>query len=169
MPSTSAGILMFRRGGGAIEVLLVHFGGPFWRNRDDGAWAIPKGLIEPGETPEAAARREFEEELGTRPDGELVPLGRIRQKGGKWVEAFALEGELDAERIVSNSFTAEWPPRSGRFATFAEVDRACWYTLGEARAKMLPSQLPLLDMLEGALARQKGGRREADRPSREKS
>ena len=167
MAQESAGILMFRRtAGGEIEMLLVHFGGPFWRNKDAGAWAIPKGLIEPGETPEAAARREFEEELGTRPEGELLPLGRIRQKGGKWVEAFALEGDLDADGIVSNHFTVEWPPRSGRFASYPEVDRACWYGFEGARAKMLPSQLPLLDLLLEAL-KEKGGRREADRPSRE--
>jgi predicted NUDIX family NTP pyrophosphohydrolase len=96
----SAGILMHRRRGGAVEVLLVHFGGPFWAKRDASAWAIPKGLIEPGETAEAAARREFEEELGVKPEAAFVPLGRIRQKGGKWVEAFALEGDLDEERPI---------------------------------------------------------------------
>ena len=152
MAQESAGILLFRRRRGGTEALLVHFGGPFWASRDEGAWAIPKGLIEPGETPEAAARREFEEELGTRVDRELIPLGRIRQKGGKWVNAFALEGDLDAERIVGNRFTAEWPPRSGRFESFPEVDRACWYGLAEARAKILPSQRPLLDLLEEMLA-----------------
>lgn len=155
MAQESAGILMHRRraGDGTIEVLLVHFGGPFWQNRDQGAWAIPKGLIGPGEAPEAAARREFEEELGTRPEGALIPLGRIRQKGGKWVEAFALEGDLDAAAIVSNHFTVEWPPKSGRFATYPEVDAACWYDLETARTKMLPSQLPLLDLLLEALER----------------
>jgi predicted NUDIX family NTP pyrophosphohydrolase len=155
MAQESAGIVMYRRrrDDGALEVLLVHFGGPFWRNKDEGAWAIPKGLIEPGETPEAAARREFEEEVGTRPEGDLLPLGRIRQKGGKWVEAFALEGDLDAGAIVSNEFTMEWPPRSGRFATYPEVDSAGWYDLEAARAKMLPSQLPLLDLLVDALER----------------
>jgi predicted NUDIX family NTP pyrophosphohydrolase len=157
---------MHRRRGGAIEVLLVHFGGPYWRNRDEGAWAIPKGLIEPGESAEAAARREFVEELGSPAEGPLVSLGRIRQKGGKWVEAYALEGDLDADAIFSNSFTAEWPPGSGRFASWPEVDRAAWYGLEEARAKMLPSQLPLLDLLEQALA-EKGGRRGAGRLSRE--
>ena len=147
MAQESAGILLYRRRGGALEVLLVHFGGPFWCNKDEGAWAIPKGLVEPGETPEAAARREFEEELGTRPGGALLPLGRIRQKGGKWVEAFALEGDIDADAIVSNEFTVEWPPRSGRFASYPEVDRACWFGLDEARAKILASQLPLLYLL----------------------
>lgn len=142
---------MHRRREGGIEVLLVHFGGPFWARRDEGAWAIPKGLIEPGETAEAAARREFREELGFDAAGTLRALGRIRQKGGKWVEAFALEGDLDPHAIVSNSFTLEWPPGSGRFASYPEVDRAAWYSLPEARAKMLPSQLLLLERLEEAL------------------
>ena len=144
----SAGILMWRRRAGEREVLLAHFGGPQWRGKDAGAWAIPKGLVEEGEDLEACARREFEEELGVRPEGELEPLGRIRQKGGKWVEAFALEGDLDADRIVSNSFTVEWPPRSGRFQTFPEVDRAAWFSLADAREKILPSQLPILERLE---------------------
>lgn len=157
---------MHRRRDGGTEVLLVHFGGPYWAGRDEGAWAIPKGLIEPGESAEAAARREFEEELGTAAEGALVPLARIRQKGGKWVEAFALEGELDPDSIVSNRFTVEWPPRSGKFVSYPEVDRAAWYSLDEARAKMLPSQLPLLDLIEEML-KEKSGRREADRPSRE--
>ena len=144
----SAGILMYRRRQGKLEVLLAHFGGPMWRNRDEGAWAMPKGLVEPGETPEAAARREFREELGVAPEGELRPLGRIRQKGGKWVEAFALEGDLDTGAIVSNRFTVEWPPRGGQLRSFPEVDRAAWFTLDEARSKILPSQLPILERLE---------------------
>ena len=144
----SAGILMWRRRDGGIEVLLAHFGGPQWRNRDDGAWAIPKGLVEPGEALDACARREFEEELGVPAEGPLVPLGRIRQKGGKYVEAFALEGDLDADRIVSNTFTIEWPPRSGRQRTFPEVDQAGWFGIEEARRKILPSQLPILDAFE---------------------
>ena len=148
----SAGILLWRHGaGGAVEVLLGHFGGPLWARRDEGAWAIPKGVVEPGETAGQAARREFEEELGSPAEGELVPLGRIRQRGGKTVEAFALEGELDAAAISSNLFTLEWPPRSGRFQAFPEIDRAAWFTLGEAREKILPSQAPLLDLLEEAL------------------
>lgn len=146
MPQLSAGILMWRRRGGEREVLLAHFGGPMWAKRDAGAWAIPKGLVEEGEDLEACARREFEEELGVAPQGELVPLGRIRQKGGKLVEAFALEGDLDAERIVSNRYTVEWPPRSGRFRTYPEIDRAAWFSLAEARDKILPSQLPILDL-----------------------
>ena len=109
---------------------------------------MPKGELMPGEDPLACALREFEEELGTKLTGTPVPLARIRQKGGKWVEAFALEGDLDADAIVSNSFEMEWPPRSGTLASFPEVDRAGWFTSAEARAKMLPSQLPLLDALE---------------------
>ncbi len=148
MAQLSAGILMWRGSGRGIEVLLAHFGGPIWAKRDAGAWAIPKGLAEPGEDLETCARREFEEELGVRPKGTLTPLGRIRQKGGKQVEAFALEGELDAKAIVSNRFTVEWPPRSGRFQSYPEVDRAAWFSLAEARKKILPSQLPILDLFE---------------------
>ncbi len=148
----SAGILLWRHGaGGAQEVLLGHFGGPLWARKDEGAWAIPKGVVEAGETPEQAARREFAEELGFPAEGPLVPLGRIRQKGGKHVEAFAMEGEFDPEVISSNPFTLEWPPRSGRFQSFPEIDRAAWFTLAEAREKILPSQAPLLDLLKAAL------------------
>lgn len=151
MAALSAGILMYRRRDGALEVLLVHFGGPYWRKKDAGAWSMPKGLVEEGEDPATAARREFEEELGVRPDGALTPLGRIRQSGGKWVEAFALEGDLDADAIVSNGFTLEWPPRSGRMQTFPEVDRARWYGMASAAEMILPSQRPLLDALEAAI------------------
>ena len=148
MPQLSAGILMWRRRGGEREVLLAHFGGPMWAKKDAGAWAIPKGLVEEGEDIEACARREFAEELGVEPEGELVPLGRIRQKGGKWVEAFALEGDLDADAIVSDHYRLEWPPGSGRFGSWPEVDRAAWFTLAEARTRILPSQLPILDRFE---------------------
>ncbi|HEX8527824.1 NUDIX domain-containing protein [Allosphingosinicella sp.] len=147
MPQESAGILMFRRHSGTIEVLLVHFGGPYWLNKDAGAWAIPKGLIEPGEAPEAAALREFQEELGTRPRGKPRPLARIRQKGGKWVEAFVLEGDFDVATVRSNHFTLEWPPGSGRMCSYPEVDEARWFTLIEAFEMILPSQRPLLDAL----------------------
>ena len=145
----SAGILLWRRNAdGTVEVLLGHFGGPLWAKKDAGAWAIPKGLVEAGESAEQAARREFQEELGFLVDGGLVPLGRIRQKGGKIVEAFAMEGDLDAAAIRSNAFTLEWPPRSGRMQSFPEIDRAAWFSLAEARAKILPSQTPLLDLFE---------------------
>lgn len=144
----SAGILLWRHGSESVEVLLGHFGGPLWARKDAGAWAIPKGLVEAGETPEQAARREFQEELGFPADGALIPLGCIRQKGGKFVEAFALEGDLDAAAIRSNMFTLEWPPRSGRMQSFPEIDRAGWFTLAEAREKILRSQARLLDLLE---------------------
>jgi predicted NUDIX family NTP pyrophosphohydrolase len=153
----SAGILMWRRGAaGAIEVLLGHFGGPIWAKRDAGAWAIPKGLAEPGEDLETCARREFEEEIGVKPEGALVPLGRIRQKGGKQVEAFALEGDLDAAAIVSNTFTLEWPPKSGRFQTCPEIDRAAWFALDEAREMILPSQRAILELLEIVVGPERG-------------
>jgi predicted NUDIX family NTP pyrophosphohydrolase len=154
MGKLSAGILLYRRGrdGSGVEVLLVHPGGPFWRYKDQGAWMIPKGGVEDGEDAAACALREFEEELGTRPTGELLPLCRIRQSGGKWVEAFALDGDLDPEHIVSTEFLVEWPPRSGEYRSFPEVDRAAWFSLAEARAQILPSQRPILDALEAALA-----------------
>jgi predicted NUDIX family NTP pyrophosphohydrolase len=157
MPVISAGLILYRRRGRSIEVLLVHPGGPFWAGRDSGAWMIPKGLIAKGEEPRAAALREFAEELGSLPEGVPEPVARIRQKGGKWVEAFALEGDLDADAIQSNSFEMEWPPGSGRQRSFPEVDRAAWFALAEARARILPSQAPLIDAIEdlatGALAR----------------
>ena len=152
MAKVSAGILLYRQVAEGIEVLLILPGGPFWRGKDHGAWMIPKGGVEEGEDIAACAVREFEEELGSRPDGEPWPLCRIRQAGGKWVEAFALEGELDPERIVSSPFTIEWPPRSGELQSFPEVDRAGWFSLAAARARILPSQMPILDALETALA-----------------
>ena len=149
----SAGILLYRVRAGAAEVLLVHPGGPFWRNKDAGAWMIPKGLIEPGETAAEAARREFAEELGRPAPADLEPLCIIRQKGGKWVEAFAAEGDLDADAIVSIGFQCEWPPRSGQLQTFPEVDGAKWFDLDEGRRMILPSQHPILDALSERLAR----------------
>lgn len=156
MPQTSAGILMYRhvdgtRRDGALEVLLAHPGGPFWRNRDLGAWTIPKGLLVPGESAETAARREFEEELGAPATGKLLALGRVRQRSGKWVEGFALEGQFDPATVHSNSFEMEWPPRSGRLQAFPEIDRAAWFALDEARRRILPAQAPLLDRLEALL------------------
>lgn len=158
MPLPSAGILLYRRRREALEVLLVHPGGPYWRNKDAGAWMIPKGEVAPGEEPLACALREFEEELGERPAGTPCPLCRIRQKGGKWVEAFLLEGDLDPERMVSMNFEMIWPPNSGRVQAFPEVDRAAWFTLNEAREKILPSQRPLLDRLADAVSDQSGSR-----------
>lgn len=153
MPSVSAGILLYRRKAGALEVLLIHPGGPFWRGKDLGAWMIPKGGVEEGEDSAAAAAREFEEELGTRPEGLLRPLPRIRQAGGKYVEAFALEGDLDADRIVSNCFTIEYPPRSGQLQSFPEVDAARWFTLAEALTNILPSQRPILESFADQVGR----------------
>lgn len=133
------------------QVLLVHPGGPYWRRRDAGAWQIPKGAIEPGEKPVAAARREAGEELGVTLDGELQLLGEVRQAGGKIVEAFAIEAEVDADAIESNLFEMEWPPRSGQMQSFPEVDAARWFGLDEARAMMLESQKPFLEMLNDRL------------------
>jgi predicted NUDIX family NTP pyrophosphohydrolase len=151
VPPRSAGIILYRRRGAGIEVLLVHPGGPFWRHRDAGAWMIPKGMVEPGEEPEHAALREFEEELGTRLEGTPIFLRRVRQAGGKWVEAYAMEGDLDCAAITSNNVEVEYPPRSGRFQSYPEVDRAQWFTLAEARPAMLPSQQPILDALAALL------------------
>ena len=132
-------------------MLLVRPGGPFWRNRSEGAWMIPKGAVEPGETPEQAAVREFEEEVGVRLMDVPAHLCRVRQAGGKVVEAFALEGDLDASAITSIHFEMEWPPRSGKVQSFPEVEEARWMDLDEARRLMLPSQLPMLDALEASL------------------
>jgi predicted NUDIX family NTP pyrophosphohydrolase len=149
-PPPSAGILLFRQRD-ELEVLLIKPGGPFWRNRNAGAWMIPKGMIEPGEAPAEAALREFEEETGTRLTAAPFPLATVRQAGGKTVEAFAVEGDLDPAQITSVEFELEWPPKSGRRKTFPEVEQARWMNLAEAREYMLPSQLPLLDALEAKL------------------
>jgi predicted NUDIX family NTP pyrophosphohydrolase len=145
MPKRSAGLVLYRAVNGILEVLLVHPGGPFWRRKDLGAWQISKGLVEPGEEDEAAARREVAEELGIVITGPLTPLGEIRQPGGKIVIAFAVEQDLDPASVVSNTIEIDWPPRSGRKLTVPEIDAARWFDLGEARRHMLPSQLPLLD------------------------
>jgi predicted NUDIX family NTP pyrophosphohydrolase len=148
MPINSAGILMYRRSGDGIEVLLVHPGGPFWRNRDLGAWSLPKGEHDDREDAEAAARREFNEELGVEASGPLQPLGEVRQRAGKIVRGFALEGDLDADSVRSNDVAIEWPPRSGRTTSFPEIDRAAWFAISLARDKILASQRPFLDRLE---------------------
>lgn len=150
----SAGILLFRRSGGEVEVLLTHPGGPFWRSKDAGAWMIPKGAIEEGETAVEAAIREYQEELGSPLAAIPFRLCTIRQKAGKIVETFAAEGEFDPANLSSLEFEMEWPPRSGERASFPEIDRAEWMKLPEARARILPSQLPILDTLEEQL---KGG------------
>jgi len=143
----SAGILPYRKRSGALQVLLVHPGGPFWRKRDEGAWSIVKGEFIDGEDPEAAARREFSEETGWLAEGELMPIGEIRQAGGKRVLAFALDADFDPRTLNSNTFEIEWPPRSGQRQAFPEVDRAEWFSPDQAREKMIAGQLPLLERL----------------------
>jgi predicted NUDIX family NTP pyrophosphohydrolase len=150
-PPLSAGVLLFRERDGETQVLLIKPGGPFWRNKDVGAWMIPKGRVEAGERPVEAALREFEEETGTRLSSVPFELAKVRQAGGKMVEAFAVEGDLDADAITSNEFELEWPPRSGRMERFPECEQARWMSLADARELMLPSQLPLLDALEAKL------------------
>jgi len=152
MSARSAGIVLYRRAGDGLEVLLVHPGGPVWTRRDAGVWSIPKGEYGDDEEPLAAARREFAEELGApAPEGEALALGEIRQKSGKRVLAWALAGEMDAGAIQSNTFTMQWPPRSGRMQEFPEVDRAQWFDLAEAREKLNPAQVPLLERLARSL------------------
>lgn len=151
MAKRSAGVMLYHRDADGVRVLLVHPGGPFWRNKDIGAWQIPKGQIEPGEDSEAAARREVREELGVALEGPLLPLGMVRQAGGKEVVAFAIEQALDPAALVSTMFELEWPPNSGKMRTFPEVDQVRWMRPAEARAVMLPSQQPLLSALEALL------------------
>jgi predicted NUDIX family NTP pyrophosphohydrolase len=150
-PPRSAGILLFRQRDGRTEVLLTKPGGPFWRNKDAGAWMIPKGMIEPGEAPAEAALREFAEETGTVLTAMPFRLATVSQGDGKVVEGFAVEGDLDPKSISSNEFKLEWPPRSGRIERFPEVAEARWMSLAEARTLMLPSQQPLLGALEERL------------------
>ena len=152
MPPRSAGILLFREREGEVQVLLIKPGGPFWRTKDGGAWMIPKGAIEPGEHASDAAVREFEEEIGVPLEAVPFPLCRIKQAGGKVVEVFAAEGDLDPATIASNAFEMEWPPRSGEMQSFPEAEEARWMSLLEAHRMMLPSQLPILDALAKKLA-----------------
>ena len=147
----SAGVVLYRRRGGDLEVLLVHPGGPFWARRDAGAWSIPKGEFAAGEAPAAAARREFAEEIGAAPPKHLVALTPVAQSRGKTVHPFAAEGDLDPAGVTSNTFTIEWPPRSGRMQSFAEIDRAAWFTLDEARTRIVAGQRPILDELQQKL------------------
>ena len=149
----SAGILLFRTGQqGPIEVLIVHPGGPFWANKDQGAWSIPKGEVAQDEDPAEVAEREFAEELGrAAPAGMRLALGEVVQAGGKHVVVWAVRGDLDADTVVSNRFEMEWPPRSGRQRSFPEIDRALWVPLPEARAKLVPAQAEFLARLEAVL------------------
>jgi predicted NUDIX family NTP pyrophosphohydrolase len=152
MPQRSAGILLYRHAAAGPELFLAHPGGPFWAKKDDGAWTIPKGLLEDGEDELAAARREFAEETGCNVAGEAVALGAYTQPGGKVVVAFAVEGDCDPTQLRSNTFTLEWPPCSGRMSEFPEVDRAAWFTPTEASRKLLKGQQPIV----AALLRQLG-------------
>jgi predicted NUDIX family NTP pyrophosphohydrolase len=150
---TSAGILLWRRREGRLEVLLAHQGGPFWATKDLGHWTIPKGEVEPGEELTAVARREFAEETGHEaPDQPLLELGEITQKSGKLVLGWAVEGDLDPSTAVSNTYELEWPPRSGIVQSFPEIDRVEWFDVGEARRKLKAAQVPFVDRLQAALA-----------------
>jgi predicted NUDIX family NTP pyrophosphohydrolase len=150
----SAGVLLYRRRDNGWQVLLVHPGGPYWKRKDPGAWSIPKGEFEPGEDPLESAKREFTEETGLPIAGNFVTLAPVKQAGGKVVHAFAVEADCDPAKIKSNTFSLEWPPRSGRFRQFPEVDRAGWFGLKEAAERIGKGQRPLLDqlrtLLEGA-------------------
>lgn len=152
MSKQSAGLLMYRHRSEALEVFLVHPGGPFWAKKDLGAWTIPKGEYAVDEEPLAAARREFEEETGFPANGEFLDLGAIKQAGGKLVRVWAFEGDCDPNALVSNRFQMEWPPRSGRLTEFREVDRGAWFSLAEAGDPILASQKPLLNLLADRLA-----------------
>lgn len=151
MPPISAGIVLFRRRAGRVEVFLVHPGGPFWASKDEAGWSIPKGLADAGEEHEAAARREFAEEVGAVPAGALLPLGSFRQSGGKTIVAYALEGEFDPAALKSNTTEIVWPPRSGRTLTIPEIDRAGWFDLETAAHKLHLGQRPILAALRGRL------------------
>jgi predicted NUDIX family NTP pyrophosphohydrolase len=151
MPKRSAGMLMYRRAGARLEVLLVHPGGPVWAKRDLGAWSLPKGEYAAGEEPLAVAMREFEEETGARPSGDFLPLGESVQPGRKIVTAWAVEGDFDVGALKSNLFEMEWPPKSGRKTSFPEVDRAEWFSIEDARKKILRGQGAFLDRLLSAL------------------
>lgn len=148
MSKRSAGLVLYRRGPEGVEFLLVHPGGPYWRGKDEGAWSIPKGEYDEGEDALEVALRELDEEVGCpRPEGDLVPLTPVRQKSGKVVTAWGVEGDADVDAIRSNTFTIEWPPRSGKMQSFPEIDRAAWLTLEQARSRMNAAQLPLLEEL----------------------
>ena len=151
MAKQSAGIILYRHRDSTLEIFLVHPGGPFWKNKDSGAWSIPKGEFDKREDPLQAARREFHEETGCSVDGSFIALRPVRQAGGKMVHAWAVEGDCEAESIRSNSFTIEWPPRSAQRKEFLEVDRAGWFSLELARKKILKGQLMLLDELQRIL------------------
>jgi predicted NUDIX family NTP pyrophosphohydrolase len=151
MAKESSGLLLFRKRRGELEYLLVHPGGPFWKNKDLGAWTIPKGELQPSEDPLTAAQREFQEELGVKPAGTFIPLSSIKQKSGKVVHAWAIEGDWDPACLRSNTFTLEWPPRPGKLQEFPEIDRAAFFDFQLARTKINPAQVPMLEELERKL------------------
>ena len=151
MLETSAGIMLHHHGPAGREVFLVHPGGPFWAKKDEAGWSIPKGRIEPGEDPEAAARREFAEEVGAVPPGPLLPLGELKLSSSKHLVAFALEGDFDPAQLVSNTFEMEWPPRSGRMQSFPEIDRGQWFGLERAAVQLHLGQRPLSEILRARL------------------
>ena len=153
MAKESAGLLLFRRGAGGLEIFLVHPGGPFWAKKDWGAWSIPKGEYSEGEDPLTVARREFEEETGARAEGDFLPLGDLVQPGRKIVTAWAVEGDFDPSTLKSNEFELEWPPKSGRRASFPEVDRAAWFSPANARRKILPGQSEFIARLLTVIAK----------------
>ena len=155
MPKKSAGLLLYRKVCGSMEVFLVHPGGPFWANKDDGAWSIPKGEFDEGEEPLEAAKREFREETGLVAEGEFQPLKPVRQRSGKIVYSWAVNFDLDAAAVKSNPFSMEWPRGSGRMQEFPEIDRADWFKIELARRKILKGQLGLLDQLEQTVASRK--------------
>jgi predicted NUDIX family NTP pyrophosphohydrolase len=147
MPKQAAGILLYRRAAGRLEVLLAHPGGPLWARKDAGAWTLPKGQFTDGELPLDAAKREFEEEMGSAPSGEFQPLGTLKQPSGKVIHAWAAESDFDTSTVKSNLFELEWPPKSGRKSEFPEVDRAQWFSMEEARFKIIKGQAPFLERL----------------------
>jgi predicted NUDIX family NTP pyrophosphohydrolase len=147
VPKQAAGILLYRRGRTGLEVLLAHPGGPLWARKDAGAWTLPKGQFTEGELPLNAAKREFEEEMGSPPTGDFQPLGTIKQPSGKIIHAWAAEADFDARTVKSNLFSMEWPPKSGRMGEFPEVDRAGWFSIEEARHKIIKGQAPFLERL----------------------
>jgi predicted NUDIX family NTP pyrophosphohydrolase len=153
MPKTSAGLILFRTRNEKLEVLLVHPGGPFWSKKDDGAWFIPKGELADGEEPLAGAQREFEEETGMKPEGDFLPLGSVKQKSGKTVHAWAFAGDCDPDVLKSNTFTIEWPPRSGKSRDFPEIDRAEFFTVARAKTKMHPVEFPFVVRLQELMRR----------------
>jgi predicted NUDIX family NTP pyrophosphohydrolase len=151
MPQKSAGIVLYRIQNNSIEVFLVHPGGPYWSKKDDGAWSIPKGEFDENEEPLAAAKREFEEETGIKISGGFLQLNPVKQKGGKLVYAWAVEGDIDPAKIKSNSFEIEWPPRSGKMKSFPEIDKAAWFQISDAKKKIIEAQSALIKELESKI------------------